>query len=72
VTKAVAVVVSESAIVRVFDDGEIVAEIIPELWLLNRYGSTLGDKESGKSSDENLTVVSKDETDEDDNNDNSD
>lgn len=37
-TKAVAVVVSETAIVRVFDDGEIIAEILPELWLLSRHG----------------------------------
>ncbi|MBW2046599.1 MAG: DNA integrity scanning protein DisA nucleotide-binding domain protein [Deltaproteobacteria bacterium] len=29
-TQAVAVVVSESSIVRVFDNGELVAEIIPE------------------------------------------
>jgi len=36
-TKAVSVVVSESSVVRVFDDGEIVSEIIPELWLLSRY-----------------------------------
>lgn len=33
-TNAVAVVVSESSVVRVFDDGELVSEIIPELWLL--------------------------------------
>ncbi len=33
-TDAVAVVVSESSVVRVFDDGEIIAEILPELWLL--------------------------------------
>jgi len=36
-TNAVAVVVSESSIVRVFDDGEIIAEILPELWLLQNY-----------------------------------
>ncbi len=36
-TKAVAVVVSESSIVRIFDDGRIVSEIIPEIWLLSRY-----------------------------------
>lgn len=28
------VVVSESSVVRVFDDGKLVAEIIPELWML--------------------------------------
>src|ERR687894_1717101 len=33
-TGAVAVAVSESSMVRMFDDGELVAEIVPELWLL--------------------------------------
>lgn len=33
----VAIVVSESAIVRVFHDGEMIAEIIPELWLFRRH-----------------------------------
>ena len=37
-SNAIAVVVSETSIVRVFDDSEIVAEIIPELWLLRRHG----------------------------------
>jgi diadenylate cyclase len=37
VTDAVAIVVSESSMVRVFDDGRLVAEIIPELWLLDHY-----------------------------------
>lgn len=41
VTDAVAVVVSESSMVRVFDDGKLVAEIIPELWLLDRYNIQL-------------------------------
>jgi diadenylate cyclase len=36
VTKAVGIVVSESATVRVFCHGKMVGEIIPELWLLNR------------------------------------
>ncbi len=35
-TSAVAVVASESSIVRIFDDGKIIAEIIPELWLIQR------------------------------------
>ena len=34
VTDAVAIVVSESSMVRVFDDGKLVAEIIPELWMM--------------------------------------
>jgi diadenylate cyclase len=41
VTEAVAIVVSESSMVRVFDDGRLIAEIIPELWLLNRHNVQL-------------------------------
>jgi len=37
VTDTVAIVVSESSMVRVFDDGKLVAEIIPELWLMDHY-----------------------------------
>ena len=33
-TNSVAIVVSESSVVRVVDDGKIIAEIIPELWLI--------------------------------------
>lgn len=36
ITKAVGIVVSESSVVRVFCHGTMVAEIIPELWLLSR------------------------------------
>ena len=35
-TKALAVVVSESSVVRLFWHGELVAEIIPELWMIDR------------------------------------
>ena len=41
-TDAVAVVVSESAVVRVFEGGAITSEIIPELWLMARYGQEDG------------------------------
>jgi len=37
-TCAVAVVVSESSMVRLFDDGELVAEITPELYIFDRHG----------------------------------
>jgi hypothetical protein len=37
-TRAVAVVVSQSSIVRVYAGGEIRAEIVPELFLLAREG----------------------------------
>jgi hypothetical protein len=35
VTKAVGIVVSESSVVRVFCHGKLVAEIIPELWMID-------------------------------------
>lgn len=50
-TSSVAVVVSESSIVRVIDDGEIVSEIIPELWMFKRYSAHLG-KEGKKMEQE--------------------
>jgi DNA integrity scanning protein DisA with diadenylate cyclase activity len=57
-TKAVAVVVSESSIVRLFDNGELISEIIPELWLLNRYSSHLEAPVLTRS-DEQVTVLSR-------------
>ncbi|MDX1614459.1 MAG: diadenylate cyclase [Candidatus Promineifilaceae bacterium] len=60
-TNAVAVVVSESAVVRVFDNGEIISEIIPELWLFRRYGLHMSEPYSLRRS-EQLTVASKDES----------
>ena len=41
VTDAVAIVVSESSMVRVFDAGTLVADIIPELWLMGHYNVQL-------------------------------
>ncbi len=41
VTNAIAIVVSESSMVRVFDDGKLIAEIIPELWLMDHYNVQL-------------------------------
>jgi diadenylate cyclase len=37
----VAIVVSETAVVRVFHGGDLIVEIIPELWLLGRQVPTL-------------------------------
>lgn len=59
-TNAVAVVVSQSSIVRIFDDGEIISEIIPELWLLRRHRLHVSAPYSLRN-DEELTVASKDE-----------
>ena len=36
-TEALAVVVSESSIVRIFSHGELMAEILPEVWLMSRF-----------------------------------
>jgi len=41
VTDAIAIVVSESAMVRIFDNGSLIAEIIPELWLLSHHNVQL-------------------------------
>ena len=49
-TEAVAVAVSESSTVRMFDDGELVAEIVPELWLLGGYGSYVDGSSTGRGS----------------------
>ena len=38
---AVAIVVSESGVVRVFHAGQIEATLIPELWLLDRHHTQL-------------------------------
>jgi len=41
-TRAVGIVVSESAVVRLFCHGALIGEIIPELWLLKRYDFQAG------------------------------
>lgn len=57
-TDATAVVVSESSIIRIFDDGDLISEIIPELWMLSRYNVLL--KEPYREhSDRELTVLSR-------------
>ncbi len=61
-TNAVAVVVSESSMVRVFDDGKLVSEITPELWMLGRYSSYLeGLPSTTRRGDDEVTVVSRTE-----------
>jgi diadenylate cyclase len=42
VTKAVGIVVSESAVVRLFCHGKLVGEIIPELWMIDRKAQLRG------------------------------
>ena len=57
-TDAVAVAVSESSMVRMFDDGELISEIIPEVWMMNGYSSKLNGPTYTRS-DEDLAVVSR-------------
>jgi diadenylate cyclase len=55
-TRAVAVVVSESSMVRMFDDGELVSEIVPELWMIEGYTSRMEGRIFTRR-DEEVTVV---------------
>ncbi|HZQ68776.1 MAG TPA: diadenylate cyclase [Terriglobales bacterium] len=42
VTKAVAIVVSESSVVRLFCHGKLVGEIIPEIWMMDHVAHLRG------------------------------
>jgi len=42
VTKAVGIVVSESSVVRIFYHGQLVGEIIPELWMMDHAAHLRG------------------------------
>jgi diadenylate cyclase len=55
-TSAVSVVVSESSMVRMFDDGELVSEIVPELWMIEGYTSRMEGRTFTRS-DEDVTVI---------------
>jgi diadenylate cyclase len=56
VTNAAAIVVSESSIVRVFEHGDLIAEIIPELWLFSRHELALRGRVS-KDQQHRLAIV---------------
>jgi diadenylate cyclase len=53
--RVLAVVVSESAVVRVFHDGRLIAEILPELWLLTSRRTELHGKVDEREGD--VTVM---------------
>ena len=57
-TGAVAVVVSESSMVRMFDNGELVSEIVPELWMIEGYRSRL-EGQTQTRQDEDVAVISR-------------
>jgi diadenylate cyclase len=56
-TEAVAIVVSASSIVRVFYHGKIIAEILPELWLIGRESIYIPSPRIDERRDEKLTIV---------------
>jgi hypothetical protein len=57
-TNCIAVVVSESSMVRVFDNGELISEIIPEIWLLKAHSLHIKGVYSTRTGSQ-LTVASK-------------
>lgn len=57
-TRAVAVVVSESSKVRVFFNGEIISEIIPEVWLIKQH-SRRTRRPRSEETNGSITVVDK-------------
>ena len=59
-TRAVAVVVSESSVVRVFDNGELISEIIPEIWMMSRYSLHLAGPYRERT-EQQIRVVTKEE-----------
>jgi DNA integrity scanning protein DisA with diadenylate cyclase activity len=54
-TRAVAIVVSESSVVRLFCHGSLIGEIIPELWMLKRYD--MNGKKIVKETQGDLAVI---------------
>ncbi len=65
-TRAVAVVVSESAVVRIFNKGRLVAEIIPEAWLFGKESFNInGPCQEQKIADVRVISAKPDESNED-------
>jgi len=61
-TQAVAVVVSESSVVRIFNEGRLISEIIPEIWLFgNESFKIAGPREEQTVADLRIVSVKSDE-----------
>jgi diadenylate cyclase len=56
-TGAIAIVVSESSIVRIYAGGRLVKEILPEVWLLHRHMSRITAPSLTKDDTENLAIL---------------
>jgi DNA integrity scanning protein DisA with diadenylate cyclase activity len=57
-TGAIAIVVSESSVVRVYSGGSLLTEILPELWLLHRYMPHIVGATLRPDAEHNLAIVS--------------
>ncbi|SFI00735.1 DNA integrity scanning protein DisA nucleotide-binding domain protein [Planctomicrobium piriforme] len=55
-TSAVAIVVSESSMVRVFDEGKIISEILPEIWMMRKHGLFMNMPTAKERSTEDIVV----------------
>lgn len=60
-TNCISVAVSESSVVRIFVEGEMVSEILPEIWLLNNYRPHIEGNYSKRRFNE-MTVLDKEKT----------
>lgn len=59
-TGAIAIVVSESSIVRIYSHGRLVKEILPEVWLLRRHMSRITTPSLTRDEAENLAILGAD------------
>jgi DNA integrity scanning protein DisA with diadenylate cyclase activity len=57
-TSAIAIVVSESSVVRVYAHGSLITEVLPELWLLHRYMPHIARPTLAGDEEHNLAIVS--------------
>ena len=57
-TGALAVVVSESSVVRIFSSGQLMTEILPELWLLSQYMPHIAHPTYTSDQEQNLAILS--------------
>jgi DNA integrity scanning protein DisA with diadenylate cyclase activity len=62
-TATIAVVVSESSVVRIFNAGVLHTEILPELWLLHRYMPHITEATMTSDAEHNIAIVSDGSTD---------
>jgi hypothetical protein len=52
------VVVSESSVVRIYSRGNLITEILPELWLLHRYMPHIARPSLSGDQEHDLAIVS--------------